>query len=635
MAGSVEVRERMKIYTPKFLVRRFNRKVRRNREKYKELDRALLGARLPVTLQNFLAVSSFYSYFSFVIGAAIGVFLVSQVPPDIILDVSRPTPLYDLVVENFHIVSRYYVLIGLVLGLITLKLVRYLILSYPFFIANRRKSEIDLYTPHAINMMYGMTVGGTPPYEAIKTIAESKHLFGELSREFGIIVEMVEVFRRDIYDAMRFVRDTTPSPRLAAFLDNFIFVLQGGGKVSEFLKMKSEEYMEEQETTFGSIVEFMGFTAEIYLALFILLPLFLLIIFVVTRLMSQTYLEAYRNIILAVLPVSTYMLIWLVRSVIPSPKVRLEAFEEGYEVIKANTVDEERKSFKVRRFKKVANRIKSFLLHPFRESIYTIQFRIVFFHIFLFAFLVLFLTYRYFSLEITAIAFISAIILPLIILVEIRERTLRKAEENIPNVFAELAVLNEAGLSIFEGLKMLSAMEMGILTKEISVLRKELEWGVLMPRTFIRMGLRLKSDVMAKVIPVVVKALETAPTIKDAFTVVAKYAESEVRFKRKMRNSMQVYVAIIYLSIGVFLFVSYMIIKNFLSVFAGVSVELMGGVTTLNLDLIKMTFFQVTFTVAVLSGLIAGNIGEGKVVSGIKHSYVFAVATYLLFFHLL
>ncbi len=629
------MRETLKIYVPNFLVKKYTLKVKSKRRKYQEIEKAILQARLPITTQRFVAIANFYSYLSLLIGSSIGILLFYLISPSFILYVANKTPFYSLISSKYYLLSKVFPLFGIFLGLILFKLVNYLILSYPFFVSNRRRSEIDLYLLDAINMMYGMAKGGLPAYEVVKTIAESKHIFGELSREFGMIVEMVEVFKKDFYDAMRYVRDTTPSKRLSSFLDNMIYVLKGGGKFSEFLKGKSEEFTEEREVVFESFIEFMGVVSEIYLALFVLLPLFLFVILVVMKLVGQDVLILFRNIIVLILPISAYMLLLLVKSSLPSAKIKLEEIEERFTILKANVSEEIKASFTFDRFRRMLKRIKRFILYPFEESIYTLQIRFIIPHILLLALLIFLVIYNRVGFRLAILIPLSSIILPLIFIVEIKERTIRKTEDNIPSIFSELAMLNEAGLSIFEALKILSTTEMGMLTREINIMRKELEWGILIPKAFTRLGIRIKSDLLSKVIPTVVKALEVSPTIKDAFSVVASYAETELRFKRRLRSNMFLYVVIIYMSIGVFLFIAYILIKNFLSAFSGFNAGGAMGFGSINIEVVKDLFFQITLVVAIVSGIIAGFIGEGKVILGLKHSYIFAILTYILFYHIL
>ncbi len=624
------MREVVRIYVPRYFVRRWARKVLLNREKYRDIEKALVSSRLPLTVHEYMAIASFYSTISFVVGLMLGILTVLTVPPTLILYVASYTPFYGVVIRNYGTIKVVYPLISLVFASVAYKLMNYLILSYPFFLSNRRKGEIELYLPHAINMMYGMARGGVPVYDIVRTIAESKHIFGELSREFLIIVEMVEVFKRNVYDGMRFVRDTTPSPQLSSFLDNLVFVLEGGGRLSEFLRRKSEELSEEKERTFESYIEFLGMMAEVYISVFVVFPLFLLIVLSVARILGGIF-EVYRLIIMLILPLSTVFFIHLLRSMVPTPKVKLVELERRYELVKANVSDEFRRTFTIDRFKVMRNKVLRFILHPFRERIFDLDLRILSFHLGLLSLITFLIAIRYVKLEYSLLISFSVFILPFILIVEMKERIMRRTEERIPDVFSELAMLNEAGLTVLEGLKVLSQTEMGVLTREIVVMRKEIEWGVLIPRAFIRLGLRIRSDLMSKIVPIVVKALETAPTIKDAFNVVARYADSEVAFKKRMRSSTVLYVIIIYMCIVVFLATAYMMIVNFFKPFSNVTGGVSGYAVTVNVEDVKNSFFQIALLVGILSGIVAGQIGEGNPLLGLKHSYVFTVLTYLVF----
>lgn len=624
--------EVIRIYYPKVFVRKWTRKVFKSREKFKEVEKALISARIPLTTQELFAIADFYSILSFFIGISIGFLIALMVPPEFMIYIARYTPFYTFVIMNFHKLKYiYFIFIIVLFGFTAYKTTKYAILSYPFFVSKRRRSEIELYLPHAINMMYGMAVGGLSINEIVKTIAESKHIFGELSREFIVIMEMIEVFKKNIYEGMRFVRDTTPSPQLSSFLDNMIFILEGGGRLSDFLRRKSEELVEERERVFEMFIDFLGMMAEVYISIFMVLPLFLLIVLAVMRLVGTQFLEIYKIAIIFALPLATVMFVYLIRSSLPLPKVKLEEFERRFELIKANVIDEFRKSYSIDNFKRLKKKILKILLHPFIEDIYRIELRIFIIHISMASLIVFLIAHNFLKIEHTILLTLSTFAIPLIFISEMKERLLRKFEERIPDMFSELAMLNEAGLTILDGLKVLSQTEMGLLTREIVRMKREIEWGILIPRAFIRFGLRVKSEILSKIVPAVVKALETAPTIKDAFHIVARYADSEVSFKKRMRSGTFLYIIIIYMCIAIFLVTAYMIITNFFQPFANVSGRFGEVAISMNVEELKNTFFQISLIVSILSGIVAGQIGEGNPLLGLKHSYIFAILTYATF----
>ncbi|AEA46958.1 type II secretion system F family protein [Archaeoglobus veneficus] len=633
-------RERITLFVPGRLVRYYSKKVREKPAHYRHLSSVITSARLPITVQRLLAIATFYSIFSFAIGSLVGyVILRAFIPEGAIYYALQQflggTWLGDILMPYCSMVCcTCTILWVLISGVVAYKLVEYLILSYPSFISSRRRNEIDIYLPHAVNMMYGMAAGGIGTYDMIKSVAEAKFMFGELSKEFGTIIQLTDVFKEDLLSAMRHVRDTTPSEKLSSFLDDLIFIIKGGGNLSAFLKNKSDEFFEEQEVSFTSYLDFLSVMTETYLAVFLLFPLFLLIVLVVMQIVGEDMLNTYRTGILILLPVATVFFTYLIKSSLPVPPARTEKrVLIAEEDIFARKVEQKMGTYKVRKFRKILKRIKSSLLHPFEDAIYTIGFRIVLFYIAVLVILVTFIASRFLSLRELSIVTLSTAAIPIILFIELRERTVRQIEKRIPEIFKELAILNEAGLSIIEALKVLSTIELGVISKEINIIRRRIEWGEPVTKALRLLELRVRSEIIAKVIPISVKALETSPTYKDAFQTVAAFASAEVGLRERIRSSMLLYIIIIYLSIFVFLLIIYILINNILSAFGGVVTE---GVTFMpNFELIKETFYQVSLVVGILSGIIAGVIGSGKVLSGLKHAYVFFIATYILFNYLL
>ncbi len=564
-----------------------------------DLEKALAGARMALTVGRFMRLVNTVSALSGIIAALVA-----------------------------YAITRNPLLI--LIGPLAFVLAREISIRYPYFVCAKRRHEIDLYLPHAVSMMFSMATGGVRIYDILRCIAESEVMCGELSREFRVAVNLMDRFRHDMFQALRFVRDTTPSKKLATFLDDMIFVLSGGGRLTEFLKGKAEEFLEEQEVSFESYIDFLGIMAEVYLAVFVLLPLFLLIVLVVMQLVGENVINLYRISMALVLPLATVCFIYLIRSSLPLPSVRVEEIVKAEERPIVPVSDRVFRSYRVNGVKRFLRRLRDVFESPFREGIYSLRLGSIAPHIAIAWAISFLMASRFFSLERSLVISASAAIIPTIIVLELRNRKIRKIEERIPGMFRELSVLNEAGLNIIEALNVISASERGALGREISVVKREIEWGRTVHKAFNVLASRIRSDVIGKVIPIVSKALEVSPSFKEAFLTVAKYADAEVRFSKRIRNYMFTYVIITYMSIFIFLFVVYVMIKSFLSAF-NVSVRSAALTFVLNLTLIKTAFFHISLLVGLLSGIIAGVIGEGKVEAGLKHSYVFLMATYVVF----
>ena len=639
-------------YVPLFLKRRFSKKISRDRKRYEEIERAVKSSRIRLTVYELLAMSYFYSFVVFVIvtllfSAIIKLFFEEFVSGilsfslgefiSFILPSIKYTPEINIDVEYYFrraesIISSYYLIISLIPGYISYKLTKYLILSYPFFISSRRKGEIDLYLPHAINMMYGMATGGLNPIEVMKEIAKLEHLFGELSVEFREIMKNFEVFRKDIFTSIRYVRDTTPSKKLSAFLDSLIVVMQGGGKFSTYLKSKSEEYEEEQEIAFSEVMGFMEILFEIYISIFMMFPMLLLIVLVVSKFISGNVMEGYMTLIYIILPISAALIIYLARSSLPYARAGLMEFKEVPVLTNVFVVSNGVKRYRISRLRKFFRGVFRFIMHPYTTPLPHIRFHILLVHLAFYFGVGMYFLYRYGYLNLTGyIVPAFAVFLIITFIVEVKHRIVRAAEEKLPEIFSEIAMLNESGVSIFDGLKLVSKSGTDILSKEFQVVSQFSEYGLPITKSIERLTYRIKSDIFAKAIPIAVKALETNSSIKDAFLTVSRYIESELVFRKRLKSSLMPYVAIVYMSVGIFLFVTYMLISKFLIVFSGMNVEFMGIRTTFDVDLIRETFMNTIYLVAFLSGIMAGSITELRVAGGLKHALFLTFLCYIAF----
>lgn len=637
-------------YSPKFFRKRYSRKFRKNRDRYSDLERAIRGARLPVTVYELLAASAFYGLLAFVLTTAAFSLSLYLFLKDISISfihyslsrISALTPNFGVIsflpdfsgiveVIGTH-ASEYYFLLGVVPGYIAYRLVRYLVLSYPFFVRDRRKGEIDLYVPHAINMMYGMAVGGLNPVEIMREISKLEHLFGELSVEFREVVKNFEVFRKDIFTSLRYVRDTTPSRKLSAFLDSLIVVLQGGGSFSAYLKSKSEEYEEEQEIIFSEATGFMEILFEIYISIFMMFPMLLLIVLVVAKFVSGGVMEGYVYLMYAILPVASAFIIFLARSTLPFPKAEIRRFREDVYRTNVFVYDRNVRRYKVMRVRKAIAALFRFLMHPYTTALAYMDLKIAAVHVLAYSSIIVYLLtkYGYLSPEDYAIpAF--AVFLVITAIVEMKHRIIRNAEEKLPEFFSEIAMLNESGVSIFEGVRLVSKSGTDILSREFRNVSRYIELGLPLTRSIARLSYRIRSEIFVKAIPIAVKALETNTSIKDAFTTVSRYIEAELNFRKRLKSSLMPYLAIVYMSVGVFLFVSYLLLSKFLTVFSGMNVSVMGISATFDVELIRQTFMRTVYLVSFLSGIIAGTISEMRVSGGLKHAFILTFMSYIAF----
>jgi len=639
----------LKLFTPKILIRYYSKKVLKG--KYKHLREDIEKARLPVTIQEFLALSLFYAIVTFFLVLSILLLLFETFKRNF-LNASENLGIkllnfiaefsikaHSSLLENITI--KLYSFGNLKVGLVIIFLfcilfslffasfVRFLILSYPEIISSKRKGEIDLYLPYAINMLHGMASGGISAYEMIKAIAEAKFMFRDLSKEFETIVKLVEKFEVDFISAMDYVRETTPSEKLSSLLEDIIFILKGGGKLSSYFSSKSKETLQQEEISYASYLEFLSLMTETYISVFILFPLFLLIILIVMKITGESLLNKYIYVLYIILPIATVFFIYILKISIPIAPAKYTKSEIKDKIsVRIGKVEYH---FKVKNFRRLIKKLFKTVVTSFTNEIYTVDIKIILIYIIIFSAIVGYFSYKFIP-ELMMPVTVSAFAIPTITFFEIRNTKIRKIEEKIPAMFKELALLNEAGLTIIESLKIVSKLDFGDLTKELCLIRKRAELGEPLTKAFFTLERRVKSEITAKIIPISAKILEVSPSFKDAFNTISQFAEAEIMLRNKIRSGMLLYVVIIYMSFFVFLIVVYILIHNMFSTLHTSSQAL--GIS-MDINIFKKIFYEVSILVSILSGLIAGVISSGRISSGFKHIYIFLMLTYIMFNYLL
>lgn len=609
----------MTLYVPLTLTRFYRERINNKSEKYVHLSTLLERARMKITPSEMLAIALFYPILAMIPGALLG-YIVSEI-----------IRTGNVIIIRGEEIEYWQVQVGICLGfaILAFGFTRYLILSYPIYISNLRKSRIDVALPHMVNMMLGMYKGGIPPISIFRFIADNDQIFGEISKEFERIVVLVEGFGYDLISAIRYVANTTPSERLKTFLENFINVYEGGGDILEYLRAKSDQFLIERETYYTLFFETLQVFAEIYLALFIVSPLFFLTVLVVFQLMGGGALEMFRIVIYTFIPLGSIIVIWLVNSAIPKEPSGFVEFREEAEKIDLR-IAEKKAGFRINKWRRRLRKLKRFLTLPLTEEPYTLTLRALSFYLILPAAAFFFIAYGKIDLDFLIFSTLSSIVLPAIVFIEYRERLIRKLERELPEFLKQLASLNEAGLNVVEALRHLSETELGILGREIRRIKREVEWGELITSALEKVGSRIRSTVFAKAISMLIKAIESTPSIRDALLTASSYSELEIEVRDRMRAQMSMYILIIYLSFAVFLYTAYVLIQNMLTIFTTIETTSIVG-TVFNIEKVKGIFLETSLLVATFSGIMAGVMGEGKIEAGLKHVFALVVIVYVFF----
>ncbi|MDD1717688.1 MAG: type II secretion system F family protein, partial [Methanoregulaceae archaeon] len=136
---------------------------------------------------------------------------------------------------------------------------------------------IDASLPYAINYITAMSTAGIPPAEIFRQLGDSK-IYGESAVEARYITREIDMFGRDLIDALRLISISTPSLRMKEFLQGAMGSISSGSDLTVYFRTKASQYSLENRQTQKLFLETLGLIAESYVTAMVAGPLFLIIL---------------------------------------------------------------------------------------------------------------------------------------------------------------------------------------------------------------------------------------------------------------------------------------------------------------------------------------------------------------------
>jgi flagellar protein FlaJ len=288
----------------------------KKRDKYAELRNSLLTARMKVPFEVYLSTAYLVSGIIGIVSAVIlGIFTW-------ILNIPGMVQYQGAVPEFMFTLSEYSLIIGTILAIIIsfaviggITFVSFLL--YPGFVAGNRKRNIDANLPYAINYITAMSTAGIPPAEVFRQLGSST-IYGESAKEARFIALEIDLYGKDLTDALRLVSATTPSFRMKEFLQGANGCISSGSDLTDYFRTKAEQYALENRQTQKLFLETLGLIAESYVTAMVAGPLFLIILQSIMSILSKQSQPIFLYIIIyLIIPFGSLGFVILISSMTP------------------------------------------------------------------------------------------------------------------------------------------------------------------------------------------------------------------------------------------------------------------------------------------------------------------------------
>ncbi|KAF1077225.1 type II secretion system F family protein [Methanogenium sp. MK-MG] len=532
-------------------------------------------------------------------------------------------------------------------------LIYQLLLRYPGMVKNNRSVRINLTLHNAVSYMYAMRRGGAEILPIFKSLSDNAEIYGEVAYECRQVVRDTEYFGMDVVSAIRNLSLTTPSEKLKDFLEDFVSIIESGGNVANFLGSRVRVYQDDAQFEQKQFLSTLQLVAESYVTLFVAGPLFLIIIMVVLGLMGQTSTVQLSAVVYGLIPIGSLIFIIFVDMISlhtddvrrMTRRVVLREFRD-VRVVKREG-DECLFSLLYRndRWK----HLWEFVRHPLgwfmtdvkRTFLVTVPLMLCYLA---FVYVVV-PQYQDFELYLNVvddhlIIALLIVLVPYAVLFELWRRKVRGIEKSIPEFLSRLSGINRVGLTPARAIAVLEKTNLGLISYEIHRIKRDLDWGGLFSDALVRFEHRVQTAAIARNVTLITKASEMTGDIAEILSIAANDARMSETLKRERLADMITYIIVIYLAFGVFVFVVVVLDWNFLSVLrdmgAGESLKdlpssMLAITEAGTLIIISRLLFHACLINAIFSGLIAGQMGEGSLPAGVKHTVIMLVISLIIF----
>ena len=208
----------------------------------------------------------------------------------------------------------------------------------------------------------------------------------------------------------------------------------------------------------------------------------------------------------------------------------------------------------------------------------------------------------------------------------------KNLETALSNFFRDLAGMSTAGMTLPSAVHTLAEGEYANLTEYIRRLDAEMSWNIPFVEALLRFGERIGTKLSRRSTDLIAHASNAGGNISEVLQSASEDAWDYILLRRERENGMIIYVIVVVISFFVFLFVIAIITGTFLKTMAEAGTfSLSGGTTTADIDTLRRLFFDAALIQGLCSGLVAGQMGEGRIIAGTKYAVLLIFVAWVVF----
>jgi flagellar protein FlaJ len=220
----------------------------------------------------------------------------------------------------------------------------------------------------------------------------------------------------------------------------------------------------------------------------------------------------------------------------------------------------------------------------------------------------------------------------------------RGIDKNIPRLLREIAESGKTGLTLIRAIEVSADRDYGVLTPELKHLVAQLSWGNSLEDSLHSFARRARTKLAQRTSDLILEVARSGGDTQEIMEQLNKHIGELQSIDRERYAQMRPYAVVVYIAFGVFLFTDVMLIRSFFTQIIqlqssvlntqGGSASIFGGISNVDIELLKKILFHAVVIQAVIGGLVAGKVSEARLGAGLKHVLILliiAFATFLIF----
>jgi flagellar protein FlaJ len=209
-----------------------------------------------------------------------------------------------------------------------------------------------------------------------------------------------------------------------------------------------------------------------------------------------------------------------------------------------------------------------------------------------------------------------------------RKKLLKKRELAFSDFLFKLSELMRGGIDPIKGVIDLSTTDLGAIGGNVKGAASAMILGHSFADAMNDMAAALKSRLISKYINLLIQAAYTGGAVADLLRRTSEDMRTVIGIEREKDGNLKQYVVIFYLAQGIIVMLVYILSASLLPLIQGVGMEILGGSGVSDIDF-ERGFFHMIMLNALLGGIIVGQITEGEMKHGLKHSAILMILCYI------